>query len=128
MNKALIVGRIGNINDKGTFMSASIATNEYTKINGKFEQSTSWHNIVLFAKTAENFKKIVNKGDLVEIDGSITYFEKDGKKYTNIRVGSFRLLQKNTKNESSKNEATVNEATVTDTNPSDNPNISDTPF
>lgn len=128
MNKALIVGRVGNVNDRGTFVSASIATNEYSKVDGKFEQSTTWHNIVLFAKTAENFKNLVNKGDLVEIDGSITYFEKDQKKYTNIRVGSFRLLQKNTKTDSSKTDSPKNEATITDSNPSDNPNISSTPF
>ncbi len=124
MNKALIVGRVGNVNDKGKFISASVATNEYTKVDGKFEQSTSWHNIVLFSKTGENFLKLVKKGDLVEIDGSITYFEKDGKKYTNIRVGSFRLLQKNTKN----GDSSKNAATITDDNPSDNPNISSTPF
>ena len=52
----------------------SLATNSYYKDkNGEKIQSTQWHNVVAWGKTAELMEKILKKGNEVAIHGRLIY-------------------------------------------------------
>lgn len=97
-NKAILIGRIGkdpeyNQTPTGTAIAkTSLATSE--TYNG--EDKTTWHNLVIFGKMAENFSKYAGKGRLVYVEGKIdiSKYEKDGieKVGVNVVVSSFKLL------------------------------------
>lgn len=68
-----------------------------TSIKTKDSEKTEWHNLVFFEKTAEIACKHVKKGDLICVDGSISYKEftnKEGVKMksTNIIVNNLTML------------------------------------
>ncbi|MDK2819302.1 MAG: single-stranded DNA-binding protein [Mycoplasmataceae bacterium] len=72
MNKVLLVGRISSTplmfesKNLKTYARATIAVNrEFSK------DITDFISLTIFGNTAEYFKKYVNKGDLLSIDGSI---------------------------------------------------------
>ena len=47
----------------------SVATAERAKENGEWVDSTTWHNVVAFGKTAEACEKYLDKGSQVHIMG-----------------------------------------------------------
>jgi len=99
MNKVLIVGNVGNVSKQDKFTSVSVATNEsYKGKDGKWVQKAHWHNIVTFGKTAENVSNNIKKGDLVSVEGSLSYYEKDKVKYTNIIALNIKRLNKKDEN------------------------------
>ncbi len=72
MNKVMLVGRISSTptmfesKNLKTYARASIAINrEYSK------EITDFVPLTIFGNTAEYFKKYVNKGDLLSVEGSI---------------------------------------------------------
>jgi len=77
----------------------SLATHEHGKEdNGKKETVTLWHNLVAWGKTAEMMAKICNKGQLLYIEGRLTYREYTGKddvkkSSTDIVVSDFKKLE-----------------------------------
>src|SRR6186713_1773430 len=77
----------------------SLATHENGKEeNGKKETVTLWHNLVAWGKTAEMMAKICNKGQLLYIEGRLTYREYTGKddvkkSSTDIVVSDFKKLE-----------------------------------
>ncbi|MBA5791980.1 single-stranded DNA-binding protein [Flavobacterium sp. xlx-214] len=78
-NSVRLIGRVGNTPetknfDNGNKVSFSLATNDfyYNDKNEKVE-STQWHNIVAWGKTAEIIQKYVEKGKEIAIEGKITY-------------------------------------------------------
>ena len=78
LNKAILFGRLGQDPDlkalpSGTQVcSFSIATNRiYKDKEGKKQEQTDWHNIVLFGKQADLAKQYLKKGDTVLIEGRI---------------------------------------------------------
>ena len=76
----------------------SLATNEYYKNKkGEKEQSTEWHTVVAWGKTAEIVEKYVVKGKEVGVSGKLksrSYEDKDGiKRYvTEIEANEILLL------------------------------------
>ena len=110
VNKAIIIGRLGNDPDikdtrnGGQIANLSIATSETWKDkSGEKQERTEWHRVVIFN---ENLAKLagqyLSKGDQVYLEGSIRTrkYEKDGvEKYTTEIVlgqydGVLRFLAK----------------------------------
>lgn len=103
-NRVQLIGNLGaqpdvkSFNETGKVARVSLATNEKYKNNkGELVTETTWHNLVLWNKQAENAEKFFKKGSEVAIEGKIvnrTYEDKDGqKKYVHeIHVNEFVLL------------------------------------
>ena len=106
-NLVVLIGRVGNeietktLSNEQQAVNFSLATTEhFTNSKGEKVEDTQWHKVVAYGKTAENVGKIVNKGDLIEVEGKIvyrSYEDKDGQKryITEIVTNSFLLLSKN---------------------------------
>jgi len=103
-NNVQLIGRLGKTPEvkqleSGRYVAnVSIATNDIYK-NSKGEKviETQWHNLVAWGKNAENFQKILNKGDEVAIQGKLThrsYEDKEGitRYVTEIVVNEFVKL------------------------------------
>lgn len=103
-NNVQLIGRLGKNPEvkqleSGRFVAnVSIATNDiYKNAKGEKVIETQWHNLVAWGKNAENFQKILNKGDEVAINGKLThrsYEDKDGiiRYVTEIVVNEFVKL------------------------------------
>lgn len=80
VNKIILAGNLGKdpevkstSNDK-SFCKCSLATNEsYKDQSGEWQQKTTWHNLLIWGKSGDNFGSILSKGDLVYIEGKIDY-------------------------------------------------------
>lgn len=77
LNQVNLLGRVGRIETKDSngkpMTSMSIATSKGTGEHKK----TEWHNCIAFGKTAETLIKYVKVGDLLFLEGSLSY-----RKYT----------------------------------------------
>ncbi len=79
-NNVRLIGRVGNNPETKTFdngnkvVSFSLATNDfyYNDKNEKVE-TTQWHNLVAWGKTAEIIQKYVEKGKEIAVEGRLTY-------------------------------------------------------
>lgn len=89
VNKVTLIGRIGKdielkkVKDTAA-ARVSLATTEYWYDKDKQKQEkTTWHNVVVWGRLAENVAKYASKGDLIYVDGKIdfrSYDDKDGQK------------------------------------------------
>lgn len=104
----------------GNIMAAfSVATTErgYTRKDGtKVEDSTEWHNVVLFGRLAEIAEKYLHKGSGVLIQGRLrtrSYTGKDSAKHyiTEIIADTMQMLPKES---SSNNPASTKDASISD--------------
>jgi single-strand DNA-binding protein len=103
-NRVQLIGNLGSapevkeISGHGTVANVSIATHEiYKNDKGEYVTETTWHNLVLWGKLAENAGKLFKKGSEVAVDGKIinhSYEGKDGvKRYVSeILVNDFTML------------------------------------
>lgn len=79
VNKATILGRLGNDPDIHTTQSGnvianiSVATSEKwkDKQTGNMQERTEWHRVVFFRKLAEIVQQYLRKGSQVYIEGSL---------------------------------------------------------
>ena len=88
INKAIIVGRIGNkpegrYTPSGTSTARfSIATNEsWMDSDNNRQEHTEWHDIEALGKTADFVTQYLQKGQLVCVEGRLrtnTWTDKDG--------------------------------------------------
>lgn len=88
VNKVILVGRLGadpevRTLESGTKVSSiRLATSErYKDRNGQQQESTEWHNVVLWRGLADVTEKYLKKGDQVYIEGKIKtrkWTDKDG--------------------------------------------------
>ena len=89
-NSVRLIGRVGNNPEVKNFdggkkvATLTLATNEvyYNDKNEKVE-TTQWHNLVAWGKTAEIIEKFVEKGKEIAVEGKLTYRnydDKDGNK------------------------------------------------
>jgi single-strand DNA-binding protein len=113
VNKVILVGRVGKDPevrrlDNGTAVAKfSLATSEsYKDKDGNKNESTEWHNVVLWRQLAEIAEKFVKKGMLLYIEGKITnreYTDKDNNKkhFTEIVASDFKMLEGKKDGESS---------------------------
>jgi single-strand DNA-binding protein len=90
VNKAILIGNLGKdpelrYTPGGRAVATfSLATSEnWTGPDGEKKESTTWHNIVAWGKTAELAKEYLRKGRQVYIEGRIanrSYEDKEGNK------------------------------------------------
>lgn len=85
-NSVRLIGRVGNAPEIKTFEKGnqlatfSLATNEvYYNDKGEKQETTQWHNLVAWGKTAEIVQKFVEKGKEIAIEGKLTYRNYDDK-------------------------------------------------
>ncbi len=103
-NKVQLIGNVGN-NPEMTVLESgkkvirfSLATNEnYKNAKGEKVESTNWHNMVAWGKTAEIVEKYAVKGKQIAIEGKLTsrsYETKEGEKryITEVIVSEVLLL------------------------------------
>lgn len=103
-NKVQLIGNIGNEPEMTVLESGkkvirfSLATNEnYKNAQGEKVQSTHWHTMVAWNKTAEIIERYAGKGKEIAIEGKLTsrsYETKEGdKKYiTEVVISEVLLL------------------------------------
>ena len=104
VNKAILSGRLGQdpelrYTPSGRAVcSFSLATSErWTDQEGQKNESTTWHNIVVWGKQAETMKEYLRKGREVYIEGRIdnrSYEDKEGiKRYrSEVIVQRFQFI------------------------------------
>jgi len=105
INKAIIVGRLGNNPDVRTLPNGdpvatlSIATSENwtDKSTGEKKAQTEWHRVVFYRRLAEIAGQYLAKGSLVYIEGSIhtrKWQDQNGQERysTEIRGNSLQML------------------------------------
>lgn len=90
VNKAILIGNLGKdpelrYTPSGRAVASfSLATKEtYQNQEGQRQESTTWHNIVVWGKQAELVKEYLRKGRQVYIEGRIqnrSYDDKEGNK------------------------------------------------
>lgn len=87
LNIVILMGKIGRdpeyraFPNGGGMLSISLATNEYKLSNGKWEQTTTWHNVKVFNELAERLSTTAKKGMGLFVEGKIhitEYTTKDG--------------------------------------------------
>ena len=89
LNKALLIGRLGKDPEMrhtatgAPVCTMSIATNSFRidRNTGEKSNTTEWHNIVCWNRTAENVSQYLRKGSLVYVEGRIqsrTWQAQDG--------------------------------------------------
>ncbi len=108
-NKVQLIGNVGNdpkitvLENGKKVIRFSLATNEnYKNANGEKVQSTNWHNMVAWNKTAEIIEEYAVKGKQIAIEGKLTsrsYETKDGEKRYVTEVVISEVLLLGTKNE-----------------------------
>lgn len=140
-NQATVMGNIGqepkvSRNDKTgavTMTAFSLATTErgYTRKDGtKVEDSTEWHNIVLFGRLAEVAAQYLHKGNGVLIQGRLrtrSYTGKDNAKHfiTEIVGDTMQMLPKDTNgnNPAAADAQSTAEASISDFTPDEQARI-----
>lgn len=100
LNKAMIYGNLTRDPELKSLPSGmqvcefAIATNRvYNDRDGKRQESTDYHNIVVFGKQADNCAKYLHKGNTAYIDGRIQTrsWEKDGQKQYRTEIIAERV-------------------------------------
>ena len=78
LNKAMLIGRLGRdpelryTKSGGAVANFSIATDSRWKDKeGNQQESTEWHNIVVFGRTADVVQQYLKKGRLVYVEGRL---------------------------------------------------------
>lgn len=131
-NEIRLIGRIGQDPktvkfNNGQVTNATIATTEkYKKSDGEKVEETQWHKLVFKNKLSENADLIVQKGDLLDIDGKVkyrTYTNRDGDEVATTEIIVLRFLKlsgskKNTKNTANHDDVKpVNQTTIEEQEP-----------
>lgn len=100
LNKAMIYGNLTRDPELKALPSGmnvcsfSLATNRiYNDRDGKRQESTDYHNIVVFGKQAENCAKYLSKGNAAYVEGRLQTrsWEKDGQKQYRTEVVADRV-------------------------------------
>lgn len=94
INKLVIVGRItkdcefGYMNSGSAKADFSIAVNDIKKNGNEWYDDTSYFNITVWGKSAENLKDYLKKGQQVAIEGKLKQdrWKKDGKTMSAIKI------------------------------------------
>ena len=106
LNRVTLIGRLGRDPEirrleNGTPVAKfSLATSEnYKDANNEPQQTTEWHEIVVWRQLAEIAEKILRKGALTLVEGKVTYrkyTDKNGVDRTvaEIVASNFKVLEK----------------------------------
>ena len=136
INKIILVGNVGNINQHGAVTKLSLATSEtYKDKSGQQVKDTQWHNIVLFGRLAEIANQYISKGSKLFVEGKVKYEKytgKDGieKTSTSIIASNIQMLdsKNNTEASSSNNFEPKNYPTAKPYDGKIEDDLSDLPF
>jgi len=99
MNTIVLVGNIGQhpvlryTSSDTPVANVTLATNRvYRDRAGDRQQTTEWHRLVVWGEGAENFARIVGKGDLLAVRGRLEYRQREiaGEK---VQDASIRVLE-----------------------------------
>ena len=101
INSVTIIGNIGTISEIYTttngarFVNLTIATTEtYYSGNNEKKNNTQWHNVIIWNNMCE-IHKLLNKGDLIYIEGRLNYRKKvDTANFTEIVAKNLRILNR----------------------------------
>lgn len=117
MNKVILQGSVGADPELRYAASGSailnirLATNERFKKGDVWQETTSWHRVVVFGKQAENLSKLVVKGSPIMLEGKLNYgsYEKDGVKHytTDVVAHDVRVFGKREKSAGGESSAPV---------------------
>jgi len=100
LNKAMIFGNLTRDPELKALPSGmqvcslSLATNRtFSDRDGKRQESTDYHNVVVFGKQAENCAKYLTKGNTAYIEGRIQTrsWDKDGQKQYRTEIVADRV-------------------------------------
>lgn len=104
VNRVYLIGNVGKdaeLKYTGAGVAVAtltLATSESWKDGESVKESTTWHNIVAWRKTAELMGEYVKKGARLFVEGKIQNrsYDKDGEKryVSEIVVDNFMLLDK----------------------------------
>ncbi len=106
LNRVTLIGRLGKdpevrrLESGAAVAKFSLATSEtYKDKDGNKQETTEWHNIVVWRTQAEIAEKYLKKGMLVYLEGKLTYrdyTDKDNVKkfFTEIVASDFRMLER----------------------------------
>jgi single-strand DNA-binding protein len=106
LNRVTLIGRLGKdpevrrLETGAAVAKFTMATSEsYKDKDGNKQETTEWHNVVMWRTQAEIAEKYLKKGMLVYVEGKLTYREytdKDNvKKYfTEIVASNFQMLER----------------------------------
>lgn len=87
VNTVILVGHLSqdpelkHLQNDVAVLSFSLATSEYTYTNGYKQESTQWHNIIMWRGLAELASTNLKKGSLIFIEGRIhkrSFKDKEG--------------------------------------------------
>jgi single-strand DNA-binding protein len=104
VNKVILLGNVGQppqmkeVGQAKTLRAlVTLATNERQKSNGSWIDSTEWHTLVFFGRTAEIVREYVTKGSKILVEGKLhtwSYFDdQNTKRYrTDVIVNELVLL------------------------------------
>lgn len=112
MNKVLLVGNVGKVSELKQASSTQVIN---VSLATKEGETSIWHKITAFGKTAENVSKYVSVGDKIAIEGKLSYrdYEKDGVKHytTDIIAVNIEFISKSTANKQPSTQTQVQAAT-----------------
>lgn len=106
-NKAIITGRLGQdpevryTQDGTAVTNLSVATSEsFNDKDGKRQEKTEWHKVVIWGKQAENVAQYLGKGRLAQIEGKLqtrSFEDKEGntRYVTEIKANNVVFLPSN---------------------------------
>jgi single-strand DNA-binding protein len=128
VNKVILIGRLGKDPEmrytaSGTaVVNFSMATNHFTKDqDGNNSDTTEWHQVVAFGRTAEVAGEYLNKGKLVYIEGRLqtrSWDDQNGQKRykTEVVCSNLQLLGSRGDSDAPQTEAPAMEETVDNNN------------
>jgi len=102
LNKIQLIGNIGadpkaiTTKDGSFFVTASLATNESVKRNGKWESMVEWHLLIFFGSMTK-ITEHLRKGSQIYLEGRLRSNSWTDSAGTNIVVTSVQLLGYRTK-------------------------------
>jgi single-strand DNA-binding protein len=99
INKAIILGRLGQ-NPEISYTQSGLAVCKFSIATSRKQKHgqevTQWHRCTAFDKAGELISKYVSKGNMLYVEGEITYgqYEKDGvtRYTTDIIVREFNFI------------------------------------
>jgi single-strand DNA-binding protein len=99
INKAIILGRLGQ-NPEISYTQSGLAVCKFSIATSRKQKNgqevTQWHRCTAFDKAGELISKYVSKGNMLYVEGEITYgqYEKDGvtRYTTDIIVREFNFI------------------------------------
>ena len=106
MNRVMLIGNLGKDPEQRTLdngsnrVTFSIATSEkYQDKEGNWQETTEWHDIVLWRNQADNAVKYLKKGSTIFLEGKLSHrtwqdTENKTRKTTEVVGTMFKVLER----------------------------------